>query len=68
MKPIDIEKHRHRCEVRMILKIRSHSQEAALSYIQAVTARRGKDAGLRLQDDCSAQWQRGNRGEYGVWR
>jgi len=68
MKPADTETHRHRCEVRHILKMRTKSQEAALAYIDKVIARRGKESGQRLREDCSKQWSRGSRGEWGDWR
>lgn len=59
--------HRHQCEVRHILKMRTESQEAALAYLELVTARRGKEAGQKLRDDCKRQWGLGNRGEWGSW-
>lgn len=59
---------RHRCEVRHVLKLRRESQELAQGYLEKVEKQRGKETAKRLKDDCSVQWQRGNRGDWGVWR
>jgi len=65
---LNVQDHRHFCEVRYVLKMRTKSQESALAYIELVTARRGREAGQRLRDDCSKQWSRGNKGEWGSWK
>lgn len=59
---------RHRCEVRHVLKLRCESLERSQKFLDAAEKRRGKEAVQQLRDDCSAQWQRGNRGDWGVWR
>jgi hypothetical protein len=54
--------------VRHVLKLRCESLERSQKFLDAAEKRRGKEAVQQLRDDCSAQWQRGNRGDWGVWR
>lgn len=63
-----IEQHRHRCEVRRVLAMRIESQSRALNFIELVRQRRGNDAADILAESCRGQWERGNRGEWGVWK
>lgn len=65
---VNVQDNRQKCEVRHVLKMRTKSQESALAYIEKVTARRGKEAGWKLRDDCRQQWGLGNRGEWGSWK
>ena len=60
--------HRYRCEVRAILAMRKIDRNKALSYLQKVEEKRGKEEAQKLKDDAASQWQRGNRGEWGNWR
>ena len=61
--------HRHECEVRAVLKMRIESQAKAMNYIELVRTKRKSDAiADTLKKDCAAQWQKGNRGNYGDWR
>lgn len=74
------EQHRHRCEVRQVLRWRV---ERGLTWVRcwldgyidsdgrrvpSVEQARGKAAGERLRADCREQWQRGNRGAADDWR
>lgn len=59
---------RHRCEVRQVLRWRAELKDKAIDYLQRVEKARGLAARQRIEDDCKAQWQRGNRGEKDVWR
>jgi len=62
------EQHRHRCEVRQLLRWR---QERGLAWVRdwlaGVERKRGAEAAQRLRADGSEQWLRGNRGERGAW-
>lgn len=64
------EQHRHRCEVRMLLRLRGQrGREEAREWIEELAKRRGgQEAVEKLRADCTAQWQAGNRGEFGDWR
>lgn len=60
---------RHRCEVRHILRARVDMGRGAVdSYLEAVAAKRGKDAAQALREECARQWAAGNRGAKGDWR
>lgn len=72
----EIEEHRHRCEVRQILRWR---KEKGREYVfrwfegggdkgKSIAALRGQEAADRLWSECAAQWSAGNRGEKGYWR
>jgi hypothetical protein len=62
------EKHRFRCEVRLVLRFRLKGQHKANNYLELVKQRRGKDTADILREACRSQWERGNRGELGVWK
>ena len=65
----DDEQHRHRCEVRQLLRWRvQHGRDWVREWLQRVEQGRGAGAAERLQLDCSRQWQLGNRGGDGDWR
>ena len=60
------EEHRHRCEVRQILKWRSDRGSA---WVHAWLDDLGKKRPVaRIRRDCAEQWGKGNRGEWGDWR
>lgn len=59
---------RHQAEVRYVLALRADSRSKALEYIELVAERRGRESAQRLQDDAGRQWERGNKGEWGVWK
>lgn len=66
--PDSSEQHRHRCEVRQVLKWTAKDSGAGKRYLQAVERARGKDAADTLRKDLIAQWKAGNRGAEGDWR
>lgn len=74
------ERHRHRCEVRHVLRWRF---ERGLQWVRewldggvivngrptpSIEKVRGDAAAKRLRDDCREQWARGNRGVGDDWR
>jgi hypothetical protein len=60
----EVLEHRHRCEVRAVLAMRTEDRSKAMDYlIKVKEARREK-----LEKDCRTQWERGNRGKWGDWR
>lgn len=60
------EEHRHRCEVRAVLKWRV---ERGSAWVHAWLERAEKVRPVaRLRRDCAEQWAKGNRGEWGDWR
>ena len=61
------EEHRHRCEVRQILKWRVEDRNKALAHIERVREQRGDTAAKQLENDCRSQWNKGNRGNKGEW-
>jgi hypothetical protein len=62
----DAEEHRHRCEVRQVLKWRVERGSAWVhAWLERVEAKRPVS---RLRRDCAEQWSKGNRGEWGDWR
>ena len=61
------EEHRHKCEVRYVLKLRVNDRNKALEYLNLVREKR-KEKANKLELDCKKQWSRGNRGEKGEWR
>lgn len=76
---MDHEDHRHRCEVRQLLRWtveRGGSWVHAWLYgagtgrdrVRGVADFRGREAADRLRDDARAQWRLGNRGADGDWR
>lgn len=63
------EQHRHRCEVRMLLRLRAtEGRERAQEWLDALEKRRGVKATAAIRADCTEQWQAGNRGDVGDWR
>jgi len=64
----EIERERHRCEVRQVIRWR---KERGLAWVRDwlawVERKRGAEAAKRLRADGSEQWLRGNRGELGAW-
>lgn len=64
-----VEQHRHRCEVRSVLRWRvAQGSDWVDEWLTGVEKARGKGAAERLRADCREQWRRGNRGEAGDWR
>jgi len=61
--------HRHRCEVRQLLRWRrQHGSEWAGRWLDGVAKARGQVAAQDLRRDASEQWSKGNRGQPGDWR
>ena len=65
--PDNSELHRHRCEVRQVLKWRTEDRNKAIEYIAIVRNKRGDRTAQLLEKDCREQWQLGNRGLEGDW-
>lgn len=63
----ELMRHRHRSEVRHVLKLRTEDRNKALEYLKLVKEKR-KEKAKKLEDDCKEQWSLGNRGEKGDWR
>jgi hypothetical protein len=61
------EDHRSRCEVRAILAMRAAGGRRHADYLELVEKRRGADIAHALRGHCIEQWNRGNRGDWGVW-
>ena len=65
MPPSD-EEHRHRCEVRQLLKWRA---EKGLQWFREYISTYGFGGRkAKLLNDVAEQWKRGNRGEKGTWK
>lgn len=65
----DQETHRHRCEVRQLLRWRvEHGREWLRQWLAGVERVRGKGTLQRLEADIRQQWERGNRGARDDWR
>lgn len=75
------EQHRHRCEVRQVLRWRvehgiewvrlwmhGRPESPGKKRVFGVVDFRGQAATARLQEDCRAQWAAGSRGADGDWR
>lgn len=63
------EPHRHRCEVRQVLRWRVlHGLAWVREWIQGVASKRGPEAAEALRSDASQQWAGGNRGAFADWR
>lgn len=63
------ETHRHRCEVRQVLRWRQeHGSEWVMEWLRGAVKFRGQAAADQLEHDAREQWSRGNRGAAGVWR
>ncbi len=60
----EVLEHRHKCEVRQVLAWRTEDRGKALEYLSKVKDARRE----RLEKDCRAEWERGNRGKWGDWR
>jgi hypothetical protein len=65
--PDNSELHRHRCEVRQVLKWRTQDRNKAIEYLSIVLKKRGDRTAQLLEKDCREQWTKGSRGEEGVW-
>jgi hypothetical protein len=65
--PDNSELHRHRCEVRQVLKWRTQDRNKAIEYLSIVRNKRGDRTAQLLEKDCRDQWSKGSRGEEGVW-
>jgi hypothetical protein len=65
--PDNSELHRHRCEVRQVLKWRTQDRNKAIEYLSIVLKKRGDRTAQLLEKDCRQQWQLGNRGDEGDW-
>ena len=66
--PDNSELHRHRCEVRQVLKWRTQDRNKAIEYLSLVIKKRGDRVAQLLEKDCKAQWILGNRGEDSQWK
>ena len=63
------EEHRHRCEVRQVLRWRmQHGREWVQDWLAGVERFRGKPAADRIRTDAASQWAAGNRGKPDDWR
>jgi len=65
--PDNSELHRHRCEVRQILKWRTQDRNKAIEYLSIVRNKRGDRTAQLLEKDCREQWTLGNRGDENEW-
>jgi hypothetical protein len=65
--PDNSEEHRHRCEVRTVLRWRVEDRNKAIEYISLVRKRRGEKQADILEKNCREQWKLGNRGENEDW-
>jgi hypothetical protein len=65
--PDNSELHRHRCEVRQVLKWRTQDRNKAIEYLSLVIKKRGDRVAQLLEKDCREQWTLGNRGNEGDW-
>jgi hypothetical protein len=65
--PDNSEQHRHRCEVRQVLKWRTQDRNKAIEYLSLVIKKRGDRVAQLLEKDCREQWQLGSRGDDGIW-
>ncbi len=65
--PDNSEGHRHRCEVRQVLKWRTQDRNKAIEYLSIVRNKRGDRVAQLLEKDCKTQWTLGNRGDEGDW-
>lgn len=63
------EEHRHRCQVRWLIKLRLEDREKALVEINGDGKRWPgfKVKNPRLVEDVMKQWRLGNRGNPGEW-
>lgn len=62
------EEERHRAEVRQVLRWRAEDRSKAIDYLSKVRQKRNDKAADKLQNDCTEQWAKGNRGIQGDWR
>lgn len=65
--PDNSEQHRHRSEVRQILKWRTQDRNKAIEYLSIVRNKRGDRVAQLLEKDCMEQWSKGSRGDDGIW-
>ena len=66
--PDNSEGHRHRCEVRQVLKWRTQDRNKAIEYLSIVRNKRGDRTAQLIEKDCREQWTLGNRGEDSQWK
>ena len=66
--PDNSEQHRHRSEVRQILKWRTQDRNKAIEYLSIVRNKRGDRTAQLIEKDCKTQWTLGNRGEDSQWK
>ena len=65
----DVERHRHRCEIRTILrKYYAQCIDGVDAFIRQVATKRGADTAAGLRKEAIAQRLAGNRGKDGEWR
>lgn len=60
--------HRHRCEVRHILKLGDKGKTSVDRFLALIKEKRGAEVANELRADAMQQWVKGNRGEQGDWR
>ena len=66
---LTVEQHRHRCEVRQVLRWRAeHGLRWVEQWIARVEQSRGFECAYQLRFDAAEQWNMGNRGALGDWR
>ena len=65
--PDNSEQHRHRCEVRQVVKWRTQDRNKAIEYLSIVRNKRGDKVAQMLEKDCRDQWSKGSRGDEGIW-
>ena len=63
-----VENHRHRSEVRDVIRNFQNGGRKALElYLALVKQKRGANSAARLRDDAREQYKKGNRGEPERW-
>ena len=61
--------HRHRCEVRQLLRWRrDKGSQWVRDWLAGVAKLRGQATADQLNADAMQQWRAGNRGQPGDWR
>lgn len=68
MSPQETEQHRHRCEVRDLIKKRVvNGKTWLLGIFDQIERARGRKSLEKLKADFLDQWNKGNRGDDGLW-
>lgn len=63
------ELERHRCEVRVWLRVRyAKGGQVVRQHLENIARIRGPEAARLVRKDCEEQWRLGNRGRQGDWR